>query len=550
MEKLLSRNWLYCGLIGLFATLLWQQTIAYQFVWDDANYISQNKALRSLKNIPGFFYKKEFQAAQNPNVSYRPLRNTLYSLLYALDRQRIPEPAIFHLANVLGHAIVAMLLFLVALLLLKRRSAYGDAAARIASLLVALGFAAHPVNSEVVCWAKSLDDIMAAAFVLASARALLQWNPGGHGYMAALLWFLLAVFAKESAAPFAAVTFFIFYGFHQLPRKQCLRLTLPFLGVALLFAVCQHLVMGQSSQCPPLAGSYGQTLINMFPVIVDYIRLLWGIPPFCADYNFMVGEAPHSFFSVSVLNGLILLIGFGCLAVCLWRRSRWRMFSFGLIWLGLFMLPVSNLVPMMQYMAERFLYLPMMGFLLVLAGLGLAMLPAVRRLALVTALGLVVVWSAASLNRMTVWRDELTLYLRTALDHPGIRRVEKNGALAIFNLPEMAVWRTAAVLPEAEAERVIATLQDARRILPNSDLLTAQLGLVEARMGHWPDAIWNLEKATRQNPRSSEWRYDLASAYHLTGQIEKARGACAEALRLNPGNKQALQLQQKLNSAH
>jgi hypothetical protein len=533
MEKYISKNWTCCGLIGLFTFLLWGQTARFDFVWDDQIYIAQNKSIHSLANIPNFFSQMDAQSAEKPSISYRPLRNTVYALLNTLAGRPTPQPWIFHLANVLWHATAAMLLFLVASLLCQRLTGAFSIASQIASLWIALAFAANPVTSEAVCWAKCMDDLMAGVFVLAAARALLKWNEGGRGYVATLIWFLLAVFSKESAAPFALAVFFILRGFHKLSWRRSVTLAVPFLSVALIFAVCQRLVMGRSSQCPPLSGSYAQTLIDMLPVGPEYLRLLLGIPPFCADYNFMVGAQPHPILSGAVLVGVALLLFFCALTVWLWRRPQWRLTSFGLLWIAVFLLPVSNLVPMMQYMAERFLYLPLMGFLLALGGAFLN-IPRLRLAVASVAMTLIVVWTATSLSRMQIWHDELTLFLGTELEHPGIKRVEKNAVMAVLRLPQVAFGRSAKTLSAAQAEPIIATLQKARQIYPENDALTTQLGIIEMKEGRLSEAVALLELAARQNPASAERWYNLATLYRLAGHPARALESCAQSLKLNP----------------
>jgi hypothetical protein len=548
MEKYLAKNRWCCGLIGLFALLLWGQTVRFDFVWDDEIYIAQNKSIHSLANIPKIFCRMQAQSAEPSPTSYRPLRNTFYALLYALNGQETPQPWIFHLANVLWHGTAAILLFLVALLMCQRLTGAVSTWARMVSLFIALGFAAHPVNSEPVCWAKCMDDLMAGVFVLAAARSLLTWNEGGRGYVAALLWFLLAAFAKESAVPFALAVFFILHGFHKLPWRRSAKLAVPFLLVAFLYAACRHWVMGRSSQCPPLSGTYGQTLIDMFPVASEYSRLLWGLPPFCIDYNFMVGAPPHPFLSAGVLGGVFLVLFFGALAAWLWRRPAWRMSAFGLIWIALFLLPVSNLVPMMQYMAERFLYLPLMGFLFALGGVLLNCSPRHWRLAASAAVALLTIWMGTSLNRMAIWRDPLALFVLTELEHPGIKRVEKNAVAAIFRLPQVAAGRMAKTLSPEQAAPIITTLQKARQIYPENDLLTTQLGLTEAAIRRWTEAVALLELAVRQNPAFSERWFNLASVYERTGQPAKAREACVQALKLDPNFERARRLQTEIES--
>ena len=66
----------------------------------------------------------------------------------------------------------------------------------------------------------------------------------------------------------------------------------------------------------------------MCPVVTEYARLLWGIPPFCVDYNYMVAEPPYAFLVRAVSwAGLSLALLDAGLAAWLWRRPRpggWR----------------------------------------------------------------------------------------------------------------------------------------------------------------------------------------------------------------------------------
>ena len=540
--------WFCYALIGLLTGLVWGATIRFGFVWDDSALVVQNPSIRSLKNLPAIFTSVKAQSAEVA-PSFRPMRTAFYALLYALGGKPEPQPWIFHLANIFWHGLAAMLLFSVAWRLCESVAGAAPPAARLTALLVALGFAAHPVLSEVVCWVKCLDDLMAAVFVLAATRCLLKWNGGGRGatqYAAALAFFLLAAFSKESAVPLALMAFVIFAGLLKLPCRRSAALTVPFLLVAAFYAAWRHLVLGQSAQCAPISGSYAQTLIDMCPVALEYWRLLWGLPPFCADYDFMVGAPPHPFFSGAVLGGVFLVLFFAALALWLWRRAPWRLSAFGLLWLGLFLLPVSNLVPMMQYMAERFLYLPMMGFLLALGGLFLNGSRLRPRLALLAAAALPAIWTGTSLDQMGAWRDDLTLYMRAEFQHPGIKRIEHNAVASVFALPQMTQWRTARTLTPGQAEQILTTLQRARRIYPENDRLTTQLGLTCAKIGRWPEAVAWLELAARQNPGFSERWFNLASVYERTGQTAKARAACAQALRLDPGFEMARRLQAEI----
>ena len=553
MVRCLSKSWFCCLVIAVFAFLVWGQTIRYGFVWDDLYLVQNNQSIRSLKNVPAMFTSVRAQSAELA-PSFRPLRTTFYALLYAVDGQPAPQPWIFHLASAVWHSVAAMLLFFVALQFLREPTGEVSLAARATALLIALGYALNPVVSEAVCWVKSLDDLMAAVFVFASLLCLLHWRAGARGYAAAVAFYFLADLSKESAVPFAVAAFFVFAGFHKLPWRRCAQLTIPFLAAAAVYVVYRHLVIGKSEQCPPLSGSYGQTLIDMLPVATEYLRLLWGIPPFTVDYNFMVGAPPHRFFSGPVLTGLALILAAGGAAIYLWRRERWRLAAFGIMWVGLFLLPVANLVPMMQYMAERFLYLPLAGFLLALGALAFN-LP--RRGLVATVAGLVIlVWTGFSLDRVGIWKDEMELFVRSSLDNPACVRLHENAVIAIFNLPQMRYYfeldpathkLIVADKPDpGRAEPVLRTLSYARSVFPTEHRFSMALGIFCARRGEASNAIPLLELAThqsteRQGTNDPDCWVELGSAYAAEKKIDSAKQSYQTALQMEATNLSALQ---------
>jgi protein O-mannosyl-transferase len=540
------------AIIVLLAVLVWGQTVKYGFVWDDQYFIVDNPGIRTLKNIPAMFYSRIAEAARPQDFpNFRPIRNVVYAVLFQLGGKSTPQPWIFHLANVLAHTAAALMVFSVASLLFLP---INEGHARWAALLAGAAFAVHPATSEVVCWAKSLDDILAAIFVLASARQLLLWKGDNGRLAAALVFFVLAVYSKESAVPFAALVFFLWRACHKLPWKRCAVLTVPFLFVAAIYTVHRSLVLGQTAQCAPLSGTWGQTLLDTIPAITIYFRLLWGIPPFSIDY--WDRPAHLHIFSVAVLTGLVLLL-LWALAICVsWRSEKFRLVALGLLWLGLFLLPVSNLVPMMQYLAERFLYLPMIGWLLALAAVLLISPARFPRLGAATVL--LAAWIPIALTRERIWHDQVTLFVQTYLDHPKVRNLRENAVASIFLLPEMEGvfkldFKTRSVTPAPSisrnrAEAILPTLEYAHRTLPAEDRITSALVIAYAAAGQISNAIPILETGAREKPNEVRNWVDLGTAYALGGNAAKARQAWTNALRLEPTNRFVIDHLRMLNA--
>lgn len=552
-QRIVANKWTpYIALLA--ATLVvWIQTVGFQFVWDDNYFIRDLQSIRSLKNIPGMFYRLDAQATLPEKfLVFRPIRTAHYALLYWLGHSEMPQPWLFHLANVLWHGATAMMLFAAMELLLARL--YPDWTrdkTRWWSFFVACGFAIHPVVSEVVCWAKSFDDILAAFFTLATLRELLKAPEDRSARWRGLMFFTLAVYGKESAVPFAVIPFLILRGMHKLNWKAAVWRTGEYCAVALVYVVHRHLILGRSSQTSPLSGMYAQTLLDMFPVVTKYFRLLWGMPPFCIDYNYMKGG--YSLASPEVIVGFVLLaalIGAGVLA---WTRHGLRLLGFGLAWTGLFLLPVSNLLPMMQYMAERFLYLPLIGWLMAIAALG-ALLPK-QPIARLLGLVLCIVWSFAAWQRSWIWKDEVTLFVSSYVQGPHQWRVEQNAVAAIMQLPviqrvvtsdgkgSQLEFHQADPAAQAEALRVF---EQASQMFPTNCPLLSGYGVTLALSGHPDQALPILQKVTELSPANpSDW-LNYGRAAMSAGDLTKARSAATAALKLTPENPAVFAFQTEL----
>jgi tetratricopeptide (TPR) repeat protein len=104
------------------------------------------------------------------------------------------------------------------------------------------------------------------------------------------------------------------------------------------------------------------------------------------------------------------------LCAVLFARNKFLLEKTGIAWTFLALIPVLNIVPMMQFMAERFLYLPMIGFSLLYGSFVDRMERRSRGLALVLSAAVITLGGALSLTRSQVWKNEQTLYAATAAD--------------------------------------------------------------------------------------------------------------------------------------
>ncbi|NOT31862.1 MAG: tetratricopeptide repeat protein [Planctomycetes bacterium] len=552
MNLFLVRKWVPFLLLAAATAAVWGHTLGFEFVWDDRYFITELESVRSLANIPAMFHELEAQGTK-PLVFqvFRPIRTAHYALLHFLGGKALPQAWIFHLANVLWHGATALLLYFTSLRLFAcLRAGWTEERGRVHALIVALGFAVHPTASEVVCWAKGLDDVLATFFALAALRELLKSSDERQANWRALGLFVLAVYSKESAVAFALVPLVICRSIHRLSWNRSLRRTAAFVLIAALYVVHRRLVLGRNSQVAPLSGTYVQTLVDMLQVVPIYLRLSFGIPPFRIDYSYL-----PSGLSLASACGLTLLAGLGTATVLAWRRTSFRPAAFGLLWTGLFLLPVSNLLPMMQYMAERFLYLPLAGWLIALATL-LAVIPRQTPVRALAFAGLLA-WALVARQRSQVWRDDYTLYVTHYTRGPKTERLEHNVRAALLQLPgiqRVTVVDEAGLLhvgPAPDAAALAAALADyehALVVLPDDAPLLSGYATTLGNAGRFEEAVRIYERVVVLRPKPPVHWVNLARALTLTGQPEKARAAAAQAAARAPNDANVLALQAQIEA--
>jgi hypothetical protein len=105
------------------------------------------------------------------------------------------NPSIFHLANVLLHALNALIVFSILRKILKR-----DWAAGIGALV----FALHPIQVEAVSWISGMKDVLCGTFSLAAVWAYLNFTTAESPrrrvfYALGIAFFILGILSKPSA---------------------------------------------------------------------------------------------------------------------------------------------------------------------------------------------------------------------------------------------------------------------------------------------------------------------------------------------------------------
>src|SRR6267378_2605890 len=336
---------------------------------------------------------------------YRPLPLATFAVDWTIAHG---HPVWFHVMNLLWHAGVAVLVAALA-----RR--WADWTAALAAGLV---FAVHPVHVEAVANVVGLGELMAAAGVcLAVYAALVRQDVLLSG--AALV---LGLLSKENAvvAP-ALIGWAWIVGVPSRPSsRRILAFAVSWLVIAGAYLAVRGVVLHPYARLHATAPVFlGESTfagrLTAIAALGDVLRLLLLPVTLRVDYS------PDERTIVRSLSDGRFLIGLACLAlwagllVMAWRRQR-RLEAFGLGWIAIAFLPVSNLLfSTGVLLAERTLYLPSVGVALAL-GAAFARLP-VDRVRFVLGV-LVVAGAIRSAVRVPVWRDDVSVTVSILADSP------------------------------------------------------------------------------------------------------------------------------------
>ena len=449
---------------------------------------------------------------------YRPVTLSSFALEWRLWDGR---PAGFHLVNIVVHGAVSLMVFLMIL----------QVSAPLPALVGGALFAVHPVHSEAVANVVGRAELYSAFFVLGAC--LLFWQQRGLSpawRIARLLGigtlFVMGLGSKEMAATLPALLVLMaLIRNRELRVADRIRTDLPvFLLTGILLAAflgVRFLVVGSVSgdaPAPTLYGlSTGQRILTSLAVWPQYLRLLLFPLDLVADYAPAV-LFPALTWGPDVILGLLMILGAIAAAVFLWPRER--LVASGIVWFGIAILPVTNLlVPTGVLLAERTLYLPSVGLAFVAAGVVSWVTrerPASLRILLVASGVVCGAFMVRTTLRNPSWMSSFTVMATLAEEHPESFR---------------GIWARAQGLYAAgEYEEAAVYYETALELVPEEYILIVEVARSRARRGRWTEAEPLLVHAIQLFPTHPlAWRV-LSEEWLLRGRGREAHRTALQGL--------------------
>jgi len=517
------KNSRYVPLVLLMAITLaiFWPSLKHDFLinWDDQQYVTQNPSIMglTLEHVKTAF-TKSFSG------NYAPLHLLSYMVDYDIWGLK---PSGFIFTNILLHAINGALFYL---LIMKMSGE--SVPAFFASLL----FLLHPVQVESVVWVSQRKTLLAMTFFLLAMLWYVAYKKGKQEspgrskvfYSLSLAALVLASLSKSVVVVFPLVVLLYDICFDERKSLSSLLIDkIPFAVVSVFvanLAIGTHDAQTVGGVTTYHGGTLYTTLLTMMPVLASYLRLVFWPSNLSAFYDPPIKTA----IDVGVAAAGVLCIVLIAVGILLYRRRRDLFFWFLLFFIGL--IPVSQIVPLVTIMNDRYLYFPMLGAsaffgILAFRGRRWSSLVASKYAMAVFALCLMVVgaYAVATSQRIGVWQNSATLWgdavqkaPEVALTHDGYGE----GLLALGRVDEaLDQFKIAlSMTPDAAVKDLNAGQRDAYANTLNN------LGAAYGLKGRTDDAIGMFRAAIRLKP-------DLGKAYFNLGNALMHKGLTSDALK-------------------
>jgi len=568
-------------LIALTVFIIYSNIYQSPFIFDDRPGIQENLDIRNVGNYLSF----------DRLLKPRDIVNLTFALNYRFGKLNVFG---YHLVNVLIHVINGFLVYFLALTIFKQllnpsAQRFGhsnspkskvqcsqpavsqstidnrQSSIYLMSLVTALIFTAHPIQTQAVTYTVQRCASMATMFYLAAvffylkARIIQQWavvsgrreehggqrsegrgqkseGRGAFGFRLSAYFGLsivcgmLAFLSKQNTASLPGVILVSEYLLIDRTWEGWKRKIPWFVAAFTLWAVFVFYVAGFFTGGLEGRGlledvsdfmqetenvSRWSYLCTQFNVLAIYIRLLF--LPIGQNLDYVYPFSPGFFYGYTVLAFLFLvaIVGIG-----VWNVKRRPVIAFGIFWFFITLSVESSIIPIRDALFEHRLYLPMFGFALTISYLVFHFLKERLSWAIIVSAVIIMSLGTATYLRNMKWKDEITLWTDVSSKSLQNTRAKNNLGNSL-------------VLQGRHREATIH-YYDVLRIEPDNVDAHLNLGNALALMRDFSSAISHYVRAIQIDPGNEKVYFNLGNALMDQGKDKKASSQYLNALRIRP----------------
>jgi tetratricopeptide (TPR) repeat protein len=565
-------------IVALTGFVLYANTFGNDYVLDDFGLIKDNtQTKKGISAIPQIF-KSSYRFGMNITdyQLYRPLTKAMFAAEWSISPN---SPGLGHFVNVVCFALLCYLLFIV-----LTRYLNGNL---IIPFITTLLFAAHPLHTEVVANIKSRDEIMCLLLILGSLYFYYTYvtTESKRALLSGTLCYFAALFSKESAITFLAITPLMFYFFTNANSKKYYATVGGMVVCTVIFLLIRRSVLGSITSLIPVEDN---SLAGIKDIVLQKANAIYLLGVYM--YKMIIptplfADASYNTFPPVSLSSWKFFVPFAvCLAGAIYALMNFRkkdIISFCILFFFITVSIVSNVVILIgTNYGERLMFVPSLGICMLFAVLISRIIKreetqqvaqdvknffAQNSKAIVITLGIVVLFSVKTLARNTVWKDNITLYTTDVQNVPNSAHMLFYLANHITNdeyladLPDSLsrekarqeamgyLTRAVTIFPRyadgyqrrgfiytqmGDSVKAEADYKRALEINPTHPIVYNNYGTLCFNQHRYEEAFRHFENAVKYNPNYAHALNNLASVYGVFGQSE------SEAIARDPANKE------------
>lgn len=512
----IDKEYLIAGLlIVIIAVAVYLPIVNQDFTnWDDPKHI---KAVWKPALDRAWCIVTDFDLKYTNVAYYSPL----HFLSLMIDQTLVvnslqPQAWISKLMNVLYHGVNSLLVFVLLITLGAKRKA---------ALFGALVFAVHPVQVGTVAWIAERKNLLCTMFYLSGLLGFIRYlSTEKNRYLAAVIvCFLAGLLSKPAAVTLPVVMAAWMIATNQRSWKGYYLLALLVTcavgwGVYVISTEVSYPgVVPNLEHRPLLAAASIWFYLSKFFYPVDLVLVYprWNVADHVVEFS-------------ALLVALIFIVG----VVVYYRRRIESAILFGLFFFLVNLLPVSGLVAFghmgHSFVADHFMYLPMVGLAIVVSQIAQELL---SRLAgrrwlnegLTAVLyALVCVLALLSVQQGFLWRDPAALWEATL-------KITKTSAAAYCNYGSELMKR-------GDYTRALEYFGRAAELAPSLDVAYVNMARSYHALGDRENARFMFKRTVEVSPKHPGARTMLAAMLREEGRYQEALEFSRESVNASPAD--------------
>lgn len=497
-----TKEQLYGLIIAALAFLIYANSLGNGFLLDDHSVILHNPVIRE---SPWSFFLKNDTINENQLFPYyRPLTYLTYHLDWRLHNF---NPFLVRLENVSLHAANVLLVY---------HLARAMSACRTTAVIVALFLALHPISTESVDYNAARNNLLSLFFTASTCiiycRSVIQKST--PLFLCSILLLLAACFSKETSLALLPLLMAAELFHMRNDGQPGSKLRFCWRGALIAAVTACYLFLREVALSR--AGVQEQSITDSGGVIARILQNIYIIPRYLANIlnptalspQYVIPDSFSPYWPQLLLAWIIILAGI----IWIFTKGRTKVSLLGLSWLIIFWLPTSGIVYFPSAaLADRFLYVPIIGFWLIVADQLRRLIPdsKIAQRSMIIACALIYIMLAAlTFRRNLDWKNDMAISSRLVEQYPD----NANGHVYLANT----------YIGEDKFDLAEKSYLRALELDPRQTRAYTPLGLISLRKGDFNGALHYYAKALAAVPYDRDARINSALALDKLDRQQEA----------------------------